>query len=468
MKNQIQLRKLHMRLVEGSEIDLTVPKGTVIGITGDTGCGKSELLRYIAGIRRPAEMGEVLVNGLDPYSHLDERKLRREVAYVPQTPGEADVCATVALDLASGPENAGWEPARTRYAVKKWLKDYDLPGGKTRMAILSSGAKIRTILAGLLITEPEIILMDDIFALMNAGEAYTLFRSILHHAKKREQTVIFVSGRQEELRLADGIYELSGGHLYDSTERIMHAADLGIGIKQAGQDASEEESTNVDADPAAEIGGKNRNEEQKMKISCTGVYKRGVNPFLLVSHWRPYPGSRSMSFSFRESGSYRITGGTGTGKTELLYLLSGRMPAAEGGLYHDNETIFLRKELIRISGLSSADPAADFIRDTVLEDVYSGCPAGMSKDEKLEMAGGMLDRLGFQEKLLKKNPGKLSFGEKKIVSLAGALIRQGGLLAADCPMAGLDADKRKKLKAVIAEQRKNGMCFVFTDPDSIC
>ncbi len=471
MKTMVQVRKLHMPFVPDSEIDLTVPEGSVIGITGDIGVGKSELLRYLAGIRRPGEMGLVLVDGLDPYSHLDERKLRRVASYVPQSCHESLLQNTVARELVIGPENTGWEPEKSRRAVKKGLKVFGLPAGKKRVSILSTGEAVRTMIAGLSLDQPELLLMDDILALLHAGEALELLRFILGLARKSRQTVIFVSRRQEELMEADRVYRLEMGRLFDCTEKIMHASDLGMDIRSEKQTirknhGKSEESKNDETGSAS--GNKDlKNYAWKKKeafsCKCTGVFKKGADPFLHVSHWRPSPGTLSLSFQFRPTGAYRVRGGTGAGKSEFLKMLAGRTPVAEGILLHDNETAFRPKELIQIVGYAPADPADDFIRDTVLEDVFTGLPLEMSKEGKKEAAKDILRRIGFPEEKLRANPRKLSFGEMRLVSLAGAMARQNGLLVADNPFAGLDQTHMEIFLKMVKEMRKEGMCFVYSE-----
>ena len=71
----IKIKQLNMPEIPGSEINLNVNKGEIIGITGLNGCGKSTFARYLAGINRPSEIGKIIISGLDPFSILDIEKM---------------------------------------------------------------------------------------------------------------------------------------------------------------------------------------------------------------------------------------------------------------------------------------------------------------------------------------------------------------------------------------------------------
>ena len=57
----IKVSQLHMSMIEGSDVTLTVNRGEVVGITGRNGCGKSTLAGYLAGKTRPEAMGSILI-----------------------------------------------------------------------------------------------------------------------------------------------------------------------------------------------------------------------------------------------------------------------------------------------------------------------------------------------------------------------------------------------------------------------
>ena len=77
MRHYIKINNLNIRGIPGSKISLEIKKGDIVAVTGPTGAGKSTLVGYIAGIVRPENIGTVLIDGLDPFSQLDERKIHR-------------------------------------------------------------------------------------------------------------------------------------------------------------------------------------------------------------------------------------------------------------------------------------------------------------------------------------------------------------------------------------------------------
>ena len=71
MRPYIVVNKLNIPSIRGSEFTFTVSRGEIIGLTGENASGKSMLAGYLTGMYRPVELGQVIVNNLDPFSMLD-------------------------------------------------------------------------------------------------------------------------------------------------------------------------------------------------------------------------------------------------------------------------------------------------------------------------------------------------------------------------------------------------------------
>lgn len=151
------VRTSGLRVVRGgvvalADLDVSVPRGQVVGLLGPSGSGKTTFMRAVVGVQ-VLTSGEVEVLGL-PAGHRD---LRRRVGYVSQSP-------SVYVDL-SVLENLRYFATVLgvgRADVDRVLEDVDL----TRMAgrrvgVLSGGERSRVSLAIALLSRPELLVLDE-------------------------------------------------------------------------------------------------------------------------------------------------------------------------------------------------------------------------------------------------------------------------------------------------------------------
>lgn len=150
------------RAIDG--LSLTVDDGEFVGIMGSTGSGKSTLIQLMAGLLTPSS-GRVLLDGEDihPKSY-DRIKLRRRVGLVFQYPEYQLFERTVEKDVGFALRRLGYGPEETREAVRRALKtvglDYDKVRDKSPLGF-SGGEKRRIAIAGVLASDPGILILDE-------------------------------------------------------------------------------------------------------------------------------------------------------------------------------------------------------------------------------------------------------------------------------------------------------------------
>lgn len=147
-------------------LDLTVAAGERIALIGPNGSGKSTLLRVLAGLSF-AEGGRAKAFG----SLLDEARFadaeghyafRRRVGIVFQNPDIQLFNPTVFDEIAFGPLQLSWEKPRVLTAIDAQLARFELTHLKDRPPHrLSGGEKKRVALASVLVTEPDVLLLDE-------------------------------------------------------------------------------------------------------------------------------------------------------------------------------------------------------------------------------------------------------------------------------------------------------------------
>ncbi|MFP6763172.1 MAG: ABC transporter ATP-binding protein [Planctomycetaceae bacterium] len=197
----IDCRQLGMTYT-GSEVTLrdirmSVREGEFVSIVGPSGCGKSTLLRLIAGLRKPTS-GDVLIRGGVP----DNAHLR--TAFVFQDPNLLP-WRTVAgnirlpLELPGGCEQLetkGTQPAPTAdtlIAASLNLIGLSPQDAVKRPRQLSGGMRMRVSLARALVTEPELLLLDEPFAALDDILRQQLNEELQQAWWKKRCTALFVT-----------------------------------------------------------------------------------------------------------------------------------------------------------------------------------------------------------------------------------------------------------------------------------
>jgi len=201
---------------------LGVNEGEILAVIGPNGSGKSTLLRVAGLLERPTR-GVVRFRGrpVDAGSSLAER---RQMATVFQHPLLADM--TVAQNVALGLAFRGVGDKRGA-RVGRWLERLDIaPLRDQRARTLSGGQAQRVALARALVLEPEVLLLDEPFAGLDApsrAELLPELGAILRH--DRVTTMLVTHDRGEAQTLGDRVAVLMAGHIeqLDETARVFHA-----------------------------------------------------------------------------------------------------------------------------------------------------------------------------------------------------------------------------------------------------
>lgn len=206
-------------------ISMEVPEGSLTAITGPSGEGKSTLLSVINRLWRPedgvrvtgsamARFNGINTNLLAP--NLDLPTLRRKAAMVFQnpTPLPFSIYKNVSLPLTfAGIKKKDEVSLKVERALNRaglWSEVKDrLSEPATR---LSGGQQQRLAMARALVTEPEILLLDEPTSSLDAASRDRIEAQLMK--LKKSCTLLLVSHSESQVaRLADRIYQLKGGHL---------------------------------------------------------------------------------------------------------------------------------------------------------------------------------------------------------------------------------------------------------------
>ncbi|MCP4092667.1 MAG: ABC transporter ATP-binding protein [Planctomycetes bacterium] len=234
------------------EVGFTVPGGTLLGVVGPTGSGKSVLLGALAR-QLEVERGKIAYDDIDVHDR-GVADIRRDVGYVPQ---EAFLfSASLADNIALGRPEASRAEVEQAVAASHLAQDLDqLPQGYDtvvgeRGLNLSGGQRQRTALARAMLIEPQVLLLDDPFSAVDASTTDDILSDLQPFMKQR--TTVLVAHRVATVQAADHILVLDEGRVIESGthEQLLVANGLYASLHQRQQQREHlrEELGDVDLD----------------------------------------------------------------------------------------------------------------------------------------------------------------------------------------------------------------------------
>lgn len=177
------------------EISLEIGEREFVGIVGPSGSGKTTLLQHFTGLLKPTS-GCVLFDGNDIFSkNYDQYALRKKIGVVFQFPESQLFEETVYDDIAFGPRNYQVPEAEIELMAKNVCEmlGLDLPSIRTRSPFsLSEGEKRRVALAGIVVMDPNFLILDEPTACLDAFGVKQV-RKLLSQLSREGKTIILVS-----------------------------------------------------------------------------------------------------------------------------------------------------------------------------------------------------------------------------------------------------------------------------------
>ena len=172
-------------------IDLAVENGGFVSIIGPTGCGKTTLLRIIAGLE-VASSGDIFINGAKPAEPWKQVGfVFQEFALFPWR--------SVWENIAFGLEMKGVSTAERRDRAFDFIKRFGLEGSHDLYPReLSGGMKQRVALDRTMITDPDIILMDEPFGALDSQTRSQMRQFLFDVWRQSKKTILFITHSIDE------------------------------------------------------------------------------------------------------------------------------------------------------------------------------------------------------------------------------------------------------------------------------
>jgi spermidine/putrescine transport system ATP-binding protein len=186
--------KRYGKVTAVKRLDLTIEKGEFVALMGPSGCGKTTSLRMLAGLEDPSE-GEVRIGGRSmkdiPAHERDTPLVWQSLALFP--------FLNVRENVEFGLKMRGVGKAERRKRALEWLDRMGLNDyGDRRIDQLSGGQKQRVALARSLVTEPEMLLLDEPLSALDAHLVIRMQGVLTKLQRELGITFVYVTHSQSE------------------------------------------------------------------------------------------------------------------------------------------------------------------------------------------------------------------------------------------------------------------------------
>ena len=454
-------------------ISFSLKKNKYNVIIGKNGSGKSTILKLIVGLEKISG-GKIFIDNEELVYKRDELyKIRKKTGIVFQESNEYIIGETVAESLIFGMENNRIPLEKMKENMDKYIKLFQLENIIDKKTVnLSGGEKQKVALAGAVITEPEIILLDEVTEMWDKATKDKM-NGIIEEFLKDGKTVVSVTHNPEEIKRSDNIVFITeeGKIVTGKSEEVNKIIE-------------EKENTEINHEVISEYSAdltkmSLKEEEIKVKIKDISYYYEKERKII-----------DSFSVNIPKDSITAITGKSGTGKTTLIEIISGLAFLGENfsgeigynfrneNKEKEDEKLLLYKniserelyEIRKRMGIVFQNTGEQFFSGTVLEELeYNITKKYKIKNRKSKELSDRINEIaelfGYDEKFLMKSPFVLSGGEKKMLGLALAVCLEPEILILDEPTGALDYNMTIKFMQIVEKTKKNGTTIILVTHD---
>lgn len=470
------------------QVSFQIQEGDFVVVCGESGCGKTTLLRMLKRELAPAgqKQGAIFFSGREQ-SELSDREAACEIGFVLQNPENQTVTDKVWHELAFGLENMGIPTPVIRRRVAEMACFFGIDDWfRKKTSQLSGGQKQLLNLASVMAMQPRLLILDEPTSQLDPIAASDFINTLVKINKELGLTILLTEHRLEDVfPVADQVMVMEKGQLlYMGSPR-----EVGKNLKQA----KENHKMLLGLPSAVRI----YQGLDEIEVSCPLTVREGRN-FIREEYDNRITrierkqeaiigeiAMRMKEVCFRyekdtpdvlenvELTVYKgeilsLLGGNGAGKTTLLSVISRANIAYKGKIEIFGKRLkkYKGKELyVRNLVSLPQNPQTVFLKMTVRED-YEELRNVLeySKEEMQKAITEVSKRLEISH-LLDRHPYDLSGGEQQKAAIGKVLLLQPKFLLLDEPTKGIDAWAKKQLGILLGELKQQGITILMVTHD---
>ena len=422
-------------------INFSLNDGEIALLIGPNGSGKTTLAKAAVGILSSFYGGEIkgkiFVDSVNVLEKPEEAF--KYVGYVGEDPEVQLVTLTVKDEIMFGPSNLGL-PLKEAFERAHWALNVigSLKLMDRVIFELSGGEMQRVAIASILALKPRVLILDEPSAFIEAPLVRKLCGELRKIADKEGITIILIEHKLDHtLKIADKLIILRDGETV--FQRNIEEQSFKEILKYQFQEHTGEHIS--------------RGVIKRKSFSSKAIVK-------LQNVWYRYPRSqkyslKNISLNIAKGAKLGILGPNGSGKSTLIKIIAGILKPSKG---------YVTKYSNLKVGYVPQNPTLSFTRPTPYDEVYETAK-NMGVKEPKAATWKILKLLGL-ERYSKKPVLHLSFGYRRRLSLASALVGKPDIVLLDEPTAYLDFEGKIVLANIlnnIAEQLSTTLVIASHD-----
>jgi len=456
-------------------LSFTIRPGEVLALIGESGSGKTTTALALMGhARRGCRIsgGSVRIGDVDVLS-LRARQLRalrgRTVSYIAQSAAASFDPSRCILDQVVEPACLHGTLPRGEAELRAiaLFRELALPEPETigqRYPHQVSGGQLQRLMAAMaLITDPELVILDEPTTALDVTTQVEVLRAFRRVVRERKVTAVYVSHDLAVVaQMADHILVLRDGRMREvgSTERLLAAPqnEYTQSLLAAARPASRSAGTaSAGAEVLLRVHGLS---------AGYGARGPGGKPAVTILE--------DIDLELKRGQAIGVIGESGSGKTTLARVIAGLLPPSAGTMTFDGRVLppalrqRSRDDLRRIQIVfQSADTALN--PSQTIERILARplqFYRGLKGEPLRRRIDELLDLVKLPRALAERLPGGLSGGQKQRVNLARALAADPDLILCDEVTSALDTVVGAAVLDLIAELRRElGVSYLFISHD---
>lgn len=436
-----------------ADVSITIERGRIHCLVGENGCGKSTLIKIIAGVYA-RDGGDLVIDGRSYHQLQPIDAIRAGIQVIYQDLSlfpNLTVAENIALneEVAAGKRLVNWRQVRrlAREALQKINVDLDL---NLRVETMSLANKQLIAISKALRQNAQLIIMDEPTSALTEREIRTLIE-VINNLQARGIAFLFVSHKLNEvLELSEKIIVMRNGRKVSEGERSDYNYAR-LAREMTGHDVTAK-SYDYTPDPQ-------------------------IRPLLTLDKLTAPSAFTDISFALRPGEILGLTGLLGCGRTELALALFGMYPTSRGTITVDGQPITIRTTTDAIQQGIGYIPEDRLTEGLFLEQSIGRNIVVRTLDQLLDRFG-LLDRKEIDGQVdhwidaLRIKAGSptlpvktLSGGNQQRVVVAKWLASRPKVLILNGPTMGVDIGSKEELHAIIKELAGQGMGLIVISDD---
>ncbi len=490
------------------DLSLTLNRGEILGVVGESGAGKSTVGNAVAELLAPpgfVETGEVFLDGVK-ITGLDKESMRkvrgRDIGFIFQDPMTSlNPLFTVEDQMVEAiTTNLDLSKKEARQRAVEWLDAVGIPGADIRIKHyphqFSGGMRQRVVIAIALSTEPKFIIADEPTTALDVSIQDQILELIKKLCKEHDVGCMLVTHDMGVVSaVTDRIAVMYKGELmeFGETQEILsnpqhdYTKSLISAVPRSDKKFDRfplvtyiedvNEVSNIDIKTHWLGEAMERPDYDGPILSVRNMNLKFLTRSAFLEKNRSYVHAvKDVSFDIYEGETFGLVGESGSGKSTVARAITGLYPPDSGEIIFEGQVITdiksekerlpIRRQMQMVfqNPYSSLNPRMK-VSDIVAEPIRFHRLAG-SEIQIRQIVDDLLDHVGLTRAASSKYPHEFSGGQRQRISIARALATRPRLLLCDEPTSALDVSVQAQILNLLKDlQEELNLTMLFISHD---